>query len=127
MYLEMQTIIVTSPRSSIKIESPHVEIDLDLWPLRKIDMEDSIQPIVATTAVATPTNQVEYTRCDGPYSTKDGRQLMFLRQERAVTFDVETGEIIDDTKSYGIPYSVEVKAQADAILAKFGKIVRKLS
>ena len=90
-------------------------------------MAENIQPIVAAPAVATPVEQVEYTRCDGPFSTKDGRQLLFLRQDREVSFDESTGEIIDDTKSYAIPYSVEAKAQADAILAKFGKIVRKLS
>ena len=129
MYLEMQTIIVTSPRSSIKIESPHVEIDLDLWPLRKIDMIENTQPIVASATVATPTVQtVEYISCDGPYTRKrDGAQIFFLRQERAVSFDVETGEMLDNSQSFMVPYTVENKAAADAILASHGKIVRQLS
>lgn len=124
----MQTIIENSPRSTNKIESPHVENDLDLSPFRKMDMEDTTSTISVNTPVTTTApNVVEYTRCDGPYTTKDGRQLMFLRQERECSFDVETGEIIDDTKSYGIPYSQDAMDQANAILAKFGKIVRKLS
>jgi len=63
----MQTIIENSPRSSIKIESPHVEIDLDLSPFLKIDMVDTIQPIVTSPAVdTTPAVKVEYISVDGP-------------------------------------------------------------
>tara|TARA_B100001094_G_C18196390_1_gene811664 strand:- start:9070 stop:9453 length:384 start_codon:yes stop_codon:yes gene_type:complete len=125
----MQTIIENSPRSTKKIESPHVEIDLDLSPFLKIDMVDTIQPITTSQTVSTPvTTQVKYTSVDGPYTRKrDGASIMYLRQDETVRFDPETGEMFDDSKSRMLLYTPERMEQCKEILSTIGYIYRTVT
>lgn len=91
-------------------------------------MVDTIQPIVTSPAVdTTPAVKVEYISVDGPYTRKkDGALIMFCRQERDVTFDLETGEMIDDTQSWMLPYTPEKMDAIQGMIAKFGKVYRTI-
>ena len=118
----------TPPGQQRRLNPPTSKTDLDLSPFLKIDMVDTIQPIVTSPAVdTTPAVKVEYISVDGPYTRKkDGAQIMFCRQERDVTFDLETGEMIDDTQSWMLPYTPEKMDAIQGMIAKFGKVYRTI-
>ena len=125
----MQTIIEKDPRSTNGIESPHVEIDLDLSPFLKIDMVDTIQPITTSAPTVDSTvKRIEYISCDGPYTRKrDNQPIFFCRQEKNVAFNLETGEIIDDTQSWMIPYTPERMQQVQDMISRIGYVFRNVS
>jgi len=118
----------TPPGQQRRLNPPTSKTDLDLSPFLKIDMVDTIQPIVTSPAVdTTPAVKVEYISVDGPYTRKkDGALIMFCRQERDVSFDLETGEMIDDTQSWMLPYTPEKMDAIQGMIAKFGKVYRTI-
>ncbi len=91
-------------------------------------MDDNNQPIVTSPEVETSTPEyIDYFRVDGPYLRKrDNVQIIFLRTDKSVEVNVETGEIIDKSTSLVLPYNKELHEKLQTILDKHGRIRRPL-
>ena len=92
-------------------------------------MDDNTSPIVTSPPVveiSTP-EYIDYFRVDGPYIRKrDNVQIIFLRTDKSVEVNVDTGEIIENNTSMVLPYNEELYNKLQLVLKEKGRIRRPL-